>query len=146
PSSCSRAGRSSRRSSPAARGRRPGRSMLRAGAAARILTVTQLAALVRERLEGGIGAVWVAGEVSNLRAQPSGHLYFTLKDDQSQVAGVMFRSAAQVLVFRPADGMEVVVRGRVGFYPPRGTVQLLVDGMEPRGLGGLQLAFEQLKA
>jgi exodeoxyribonuclease VII large subunit len=120
--------------------------MLRAGAATRILTVTQLAGLVRERLEGGVGAVWVAGEVSNLRPQPSGHIYFTLKDDRSQVAAVMFRSAAQVLAFRPADGIEVVIRGRVGFYAERGALQLYVDTMEPRGLGALQLAFEQLKA
>jgi len=120
--------------------------MLRAGPAARILTVTQLAALVRERLEGGIGSVWVAGEISNLRTQPSGHVYFTLKDDQSQLAAAMFRSAAQVLAFRPADGMEVVVRARVGLYPARGSLQLYVETMEPRGHGALQLAFEQLKA
>src|SRR6266446_6112502 len=120
--------------------------MLRAGPAPRILTVTQLAALVRERLEGGLGTVWVAGELSNLRAQPSGHLYFTLKDDRSQLAAVMFRSAAQVLVFRPADGMEVVVRARADLYPARGALQLYVEAMEPRGLGALTLAFEQLKA
>jgi hypothetical protein len=86
--------------------------MLRAGPAQRILTVTQLAALVRDRLERGVGFVWVAGEISNFRPQPSGHVYFTLKDDQSQLAVVMFRSAAQVLAFRPADGMDVLVGGR----------------------------------
>jgi exodeoxyribonuclease VII large subunit len=119
--------------------------MLRAGPAPRILTVTQLATLVRDRLESAVGAVWVAGEISNLRPQPSGHVYFTLKDDRSQIAVVMFRAAAQVLVFRPADGMEVVVAGRVSFFPQRGAVQLYADAMEPRGLGALQLAFEQLK-
>ena len=120
--------------------------MLRAGPAPRILSVSQLASIVREAVEGGIGEVWVAGEISNLRRQPSGHFYFTLKDDQSQVGAVMFRSAAQVLAFRPADGMEVLVYARVGFYPARGALQLYVETMEPRGLGALQLAFEQLKA
>jgi exodeoxyribonuclease VII large subunit len=120
--------------------------MLRTGAAPRIFSVTQLASVVRDALEGGVGVVWVAGEVSNLRPQPSGHVYFTLKDERSQVAAVMFRSAAQLLAFRPADGMEVIVRGRVNLYPPRGVLQLYVESMEPRGLGALQLAFEQLKA
>src|SRR5207249_2072952 len=120
--------------------------MLRAEPAPRVLTVTQLAALVREALEGGVGRVWVAGEISNLRPAPSGHVYFTLKDEQSQLGAVLFRSAAQTLAFRPADGMEVLVSARVGLYPPRGTLQLYVDTMEPRGLGALQLAFEQLKA
>src|SRR5947199_5188 len=120
--------------------------MLRAEPAPRVLTVTQLAALVRETLEGGVGRVWVAGEISNLRPAPSGHVYFTLKDEQSQLGAVLFRSAAQVLAFRPADGMEVLVSARVGLYPPRGALQLYVDTMEPRGLGALQLALEQLKA
>jgi exodeoxyribonuclease VII large subunit len=120
--------------------------MLRAGAAPRLLTVSQLVARVRDALDGGVGAVWVAGEVSGLRRQPSGHVYFTLKDEQCQVAAVMFRSAAQVLPFRPADGMDVVCHGRVGVYPARGALQLYVETMEPRGLGALQLAFEQLKA
>ena len=119
--------------------------MLRQGPAPRILTVTQLAALVRERIEGGIAPVWVGGEISNLRPQASGHVYFTLKDQESQLAAVMFRSAAQVLAFRPADGMDVLVRARVSFYPARGALQLYVEAMEPRGLGALQLAFEQLK-
>src|SRR6266404_969832 len=88
--------------------------MLRAEPAPRVLTVTQLAALVRETLEGGVGRVWVAGEISNLRPAPSGHVYFTLKDEQSQLGAVLFRSAAQVLAFRPADGMEVLVSARGG--------------------------------
>src|SRR5256712_6792698 len=120
--------------------------MLRAESAPRILTVTQLAALVREALEGGVGNVWVAGEISNLRPAPSGHVYFTLKDEQSQLGAVLFRSAAQVLAFRHADGMEVLVPARVGLYPRRGALQLYVGPMEPRGRAALQLAFEQLKA
>src|SRR2546428_1561384 len=120
--------------------------MLRAEPAPRILTVTQLAALVREALEGGVGSVWVAGEISNLRRAPSGHVYFTLKDEQSQLDAVLFRSGAQALAFRPADGMEVLVPARVGLYPRRGALQLYVGPMEPRGRAALQLAFEQLKA
>src|SRR2546430_10064066 len=120
--------------------------MLRAEPAPRVLTVTQLAALVREALEGGVGRVWVAGEISNLRPAPSGHFYSTPKDEQSQLGAVLFRSAAQTLAFRPADGMEVLFPTRVALYPPRGALQLYVDTMEPRGLGALQLAFEQLKA
>jgi len=114
--------------------------------ALRILTVTQLAARIRDTVERTLGTIWVAGEISNLRRQASGHVYFTLKDDQSQLDAVMFRSTAQVLAFRPTDGMEVVIEARIGLYPPRGRLQLYVDAMEPRGLGALQLAFEQLKA
>src|SRR5438876_1195547 len=102
--------------------------------------------LLREALEGGVGSVWVAGEISNLRRAPSGHVYFTLKDEQSQLDAILFRSGAQALAFRPADGMEVLVYGRVSLYPTRGALQLYVDRIEPRGLGALQLAFEQLKA
>src|SRR4051794_26949981 len=121
--------------------------MLRAGAAPRILTVSQLTGRLRDLLEGDLGLVWVAGEVSNWKRQPSsGHCYFTLKDKQSQLAAVMFQRAAQVLPFRPADGMEVLVQARVSIYPARGSLQLYVEAMEPRGLGALQLAFEQLKA
>src|SRR5438094_619936 len=82
----------------------------------------------------------------NLKRPASGHLYFTLKDDRTQLAAVMFRSAAQVLVFQPVDGMDVVVRARADLYPARGALQLYVEAMEPRGLGALTLAFEQLKA
>jgi exodeoxyribonuclease VII large subunit len=109
------------------------------------LTVTQLTALVRDTLEQGVGRVLVAGEISNLRAAPSGHVYFTLKDDRSQLRCVMFRSVVQLLVFSPADGQEVVVRGQVSLYPSRGEMQLYVDALEPQGRGALQLAFEQLK-
>src|SRR5947207_8993076 len=110
------------------------------------LTVTQLANLVRDALATELGAVMVAGEISNLRPAGSGHLYFTLKDDRSQLRCAMFRSAAQLLVFRPADGQQVIVRGRVSLYPERGELQLYVDALEPQGRGALQLAFEQLKA
>ena len=86
--------------------------MLRAGRAPRVLSVTELALMLRSALETGVGTVWVGGEISNLKRPASGHLYFTLKDKQTQLAAVMFRSAAQVLVFQPTDGMDVVVRAR----------------------------------
>jgi len=120
--------------------------MLRAGRAPHILSVSELAQLLRSALDAGVGTVWVAGEISNLKRPASGHLYFTLKDDRTQLGAVMFRSAAQVLVFQPADGMDVVVRARADLYPARGALQLYVEAMEPRGLGALTLAFEQLKA
>jgi len=119
--------------------------VLRSAAAPRILTVTELADRLRATFEAA-GTIWVGGEISNLKRPASGHLYFTLKDDRAQIAAVMFRSAAQVLVFQPADGMEVVVRARMDLYPARGAVQLYVEAMEPHGLGALTLAFEQLKA
>jgi exodeoxyribonuclease VII large subunit len=110
-----------------------------------VLTVSQLNQRVREALHTGLEELWVVGEVSNFRVPPSGHFYFSLKDGRSQISAVMFRSANQLLPFRPADGMEVIVRGRVSLYEVRGDLQLYVDAMEPRGLGGLQLALEQLK-
>ncbi len=113
--------------------------------AARAISVTQLVRLVRETLEAGLGEFWVAGEISNARPAPSNHLYFTLKDESSSVSVVMFRSAAMRLRFRIADGLSVIVRGRVGLYETRGALQLYAEEMEPRGLGALQLAFEQLK-
>jgi len=90
--------------------------------------------------------VWVEGEISGCRPAPSGHLYFTLKDAAAQISVVLFRRQAQLLRFRPADGLAVLVRGRVSVYDARGQLQLIAETMEPRGAGSLQLAFEQLKA
>jgi exodeoxyribonuclease VII large subunit len=109
------------------------------------LTVSQLVRVVRETLEAHIGDYWVVGEVSNLRLAPSNHLYFTLKDARSAINAVMFSSAVRRMRFRVADGMRVVVRGRVNLYEARGALQLYVEELEPRGLGALQLAFEQLR-
>ncbi len=111
----------------------------------RALNVTQLARMVRETLEANLDECWVAGEVSNARLAPSGHLYFTLKDSNSAISVVMFRSAGARLRFKVGDGMQVVVRGRVDLYETRGALQFYAEEMEPRGLGALQLAFEQLK-
>ena len=120
--------------------------MLRAGAAPRIWSVTEAAGLVQGVLQDTLGMLWVAGEVSNWRRVASGHCYFTLKDKQSQLRAVMWNSRAQVLPFRPDDGMEVLVQARATVYPVRGDLQLQVEQMEPRGAGALQIAFEQLKA
>ncbi len=114
-------------------------------AAPALLTVSQLTQCVREVLDQHLRGCWVVGEVSNLKTPPSGHLYFTLKDTGAQIAAVMFRSAARALPFRPEDGMEVVLSGRIGLYEARGALQFYADTMEPKGLGALQLAFEQLK-
>jgi len=90
--------------------------------------------------------VWVEGEISNCRTAPSGHVYFTLKDDEAQLPVVLFRRQVGMLRFRPTDGLAVLVRGRVSLYESRGQLQLIAETIEPRGAGALQLAFEQLKA
>ena len=112
----------------------------------RALSVTDLASLLQGRLEADFGDVWVVGELSGLRTPASGHIYFTLKDDTSQLRGVMFRGYARLLRFRPEDGLEVLIKGRVSLYTARGDLQVYAASMEPRGLGGQQLALEQLKA
>ncbi len=111
-----------------------------------ILTVTQLTHQIKNLLEGTFPDVWVEGEVSNLSIAGSGHAYFTLKDAQSQVRGVLFRSSLRFLKFTLQHGMTVICRGRVSVYEPRGEYQFLAEYVEPKGVGALQLAFEQLKA
>ncbi len=112
----------------------------------RTWTVRDLVAAARTNLEREYGDVWVEGEISNFRAHDSGHLYFTLKDKSAQIRVVMFRSAARLLRFRPENGMQVVVRGRVTIYEDRGELQVSAEYIEPKGAGALQIAFEQLKA
>src|ERR1700688_669719 len=112
----------------------------------RTWTVRDLVAAARTHLEREYGDVWVEGEISNFRAQDSGHLYFTLKDQNSQIRSVMFRSQARLLRFRPENGMQVVLRGRVIIYEDRGELQISAEYLEPKGAGALQIAFEQLKA
>ncbi len=111
-----------------------------------IITVTQLTAQIKDLLEGSFPDVWVEGEISNLSIPQSGHSYFTLKDQQSQVRAVLFRSSQRFLKFTLQHGIQVVCRGRVGVYEPRGEYQLILEYIEPKGIGALQLAFEQLKA
>jgi exodeoxyribonuclease VII large subunit len=110
------------------------------------LSVTALTAQIQASLEADYDEVWVVGEVSSLRTPSSGHLYFTLKDERSQLRAVMFRGYAGLLRFHPEDGLEVIVKGRVSLYTARGDLQLYATTMEPRGRGEQQLAFEQLKA
>ena len=110
-----------------------------------ILTVSRLTSLIKGVLEENFERVWVEGEVSNLSIPASGHLYFTLRDAGAQIRCVMFRASARALKFRPKDGMGLVVRGRISLFEPRGEYQLIVEYLEPKGIGALQLAFVQLK-
>jgi exodeoxyribonuclease VII large subunit len=112
----------------------------------RVWLVRDLVAAVRTHVEREYGDIWVEGEISNFRAQDSGHLYFTLKDQDSQIKAVMFRTQARLLRFRPDNGMQVILRGRVTVYEARGDLQLSAEYLEPKGAGALQIAFEQLKA
>src|ERR1700691_5717330 len=112
----------------------------------RVWRVRGLVAAVRAHVEREYSDAWVEGEISNFRAPDSGHLYFTLKDGNAQIRVVMFSSKARLLRFRPANGMVVVTRGRVTVYEDRGELQIAAEYIEPKGAGGLQVAFEQLKA
>ena len=109
------------------------------------LTVSELTSQLKRHIEGRFTSVWVEGEVSNCKPWSSGHIYFTLKDDYAQMQAVVFRMQVRQLKFRLEDGMQVVVRGRLSVYEVKGGYQLLADSIEPKGLGALQAAFEQLK-
>jgi exodeoxyribonuclease VII large subunit len=111
----------------------------------RVWKVRDLVAAVRTHVEREYTDAWVEGEISNFRSPDSGHLYFTLKDGNAQIRVVMFRSSARLLRFRPADGMQALVRGRVTVYEDRGELQISAEYIEPKGAGSLQLAFQQLK-
>ncbi|MHB8139591.1 MAG: exodeoxyribonuclease VII large subunit [Smithellaceae bacterium] len=112
-----------------------------------ILTVSQLNDNIKTFLEEAFGSLWVEGEVSNLRRPQSGHVYFTLKDDKSQIRAVYFRQYGyHAAKFNLEDGMKILCRARLSAYPPRGEYQLIVESVEPQGVGALQKAFEQLKA
>src|ERR1700691_4848243 len=110
-----------------------------------LITVSDLVRMVRDTLDANLGEGWVVGEISNARLAPSNHFYFTLKDSRSAINVVMFKTAFQRMRFKVIDGMEVIVRGRVQVFEQRGTLQLYAEEMEPRGVGALQVAFEQLK-
>ena len=111
----------------------------------RVLTVSQVTQEIKEILEDSYPLVWIEGEISNLRLVQSGHAYFTLKDAKSQLRAVMFRSSVRHLPFTPEAGMQVIARGRLSVYEPRGDYQLIAEAMDPKGVGALQVAFEQLK-
>ncbi|MFB3065496.1 MAG: exodeoxyribonuclease VII large subunit [Planctomycetota bacterium] len=111
----------------------------------RVLTVSELQRKVRLSLEGDFGRVWVEGEISGLSAPASGHCYFTLKDSRAQLRAVLWRSTVRRLKFEVEEGMAVRARGNLTIYEPRGSYQMIVDGLEPVGTGPLQVAFEQLR-
>jgi exodeoxyribonuclease VII large subunit len=111
----------------------------------RVLTVSELNAAIRDVLDGEFNNVRVTGEISGLKLATSGHYYFTLKERDSQIKAVAFRSAHRYWKVKPQDGMAVMVRGRIDVYEARGEYQLLVEMLEPLGLGALQVAFEKLK-
>src|SRR5262245_29494468 len=110
-----------------------------------VFTVSELTFAIKGELEERFPAIWVEGEISNLRAPSSGHAYFTLKDDLAQLRCVLFRSRVRRVRFDLTDGLQVLVFGGLDVYAARGEYQMIVELMEPKGLGALQLAFEQLK-
>ncbi len=116
-----------------------------AEATRRVLSVSELTEQVKRLLEKSIGLVWVSGEITNLRAQSSGHIYFTLKDAGSQVSCVLFRGTAAGERTLLADGQKVLLQGDVTVYEARGQYQLIVRAVELQGVGALQVAFEKLK-
>jgi len=110
-----------------------------------VYTVSQITEIVKTALEVAIPQVWVEGEVSGYKKAASGHVFFNLKDDRSVIKAVIWQSTARKVSFELKDGLEVVCRGKVSVYEPRGDYQLYIDLIEPKGKGALQLAFEQLK-
>ena len=110
------------------------------------LTVTELTAKIRGVLEPSFSQIWVQGEISNFRPAASGHIYFSLKDQGASVAAALFGWNSRKKTFEIKDGLQILCRGKISVYPPRGNYQLIVDHVEPLGAGALQLAFEQLKA
>jgi len=110
-----------------------------------IWTVSQITRRIKSLLEEQIGSVWVSGEISNWKLAASGHAYFTLKDKDSQIDAVIFKGSLRRVRFEPESGLEVLGHGRVTVYERRGNYQIVLDDMQPKGVGALQLAFEQLK-
>ena len=111
----------------------------------KIYTVSELTEQIRSTLESGFSSVWIKGEISNYKKAPSGHSYFTLKDDSAQIRSVMFKLQGRFIKFKLEDGLQVLAWGRVSVYGPRGDYQFIIDTVEPAGLGSLMLSFEQLK-
>ena len=112
---------------------------------AHIHTISELTKKIKSLLEQSFPFIWLTGEISNFRIPSSLHYYFTLKDDQSQIQAVMFRGQNKHLKFVPENGMAVTGLGRISLYEPRGSYQIILEYLEPKGVGALQVAFEQLK-
>ena len=111
----------------------------------RIYTVTEITKLIKQELESAFPLIWVEGEISGLTLAQSGHVYLALKDENCKLEAVIWRSAAQKVPFKLENGLQVICKGQINVYEPRGQYQLIVDVVEPKGKGALQLAFEQLK-
>ena len=110
-----------------------------------IYTISELTAQIKHMIESKFSIIWVTGEISNFRVPYSGHYYFTMKDAKSQLNAVMFRGQNQYLKCKLKDGMHIIAMGRLSIYEPAGTYQIIIEYIEPVGIGSLQLAFEQLK-
>lgn len=110
-----------------------------------VYSVGDLNRAIKDHLEGEFPLIWIKGEISNFKPHTSGHFYFSLKDDRAQISAVMFKGFNRHIKFKPKDGMEIIVRGKITVYEPRGSYQILCEVMEPVGVGALQIAFEQLK-
>jgi exodeoxyribonuclease VII large subunit len=110
-----------------------------------ILTVSALTAQIRSLLEGEFGSVWVSGEISNLVRANSGHIYLSLKDERACLRSVLYRGIGLRLRFDPRDGMQVIARGRISVYEPRGEYQFAIEEIQPKGIGALELALQQLR-
>ncbi len=110
-----------------------------------VYAVSELNKNIKGILEEKFPFIWISGEISNFKIPSSGHCYFTLKDQRSQISAVMFRAQAGALTFRPKDGLSIIGLGRISVYEPRGSYQIIFEYLEPKGIGGLQIAFEKLK-
>lgn len=111
-----------------------------------VATVSQLTRAIKHNLNNSFPSVWVGGEISGLTCPRSGHIYLTLKDQHAQLNAIIWRSDAERLKFELANGLEVVCRGGIDVYPQRGSYQLIIRRIEPKGIGALELAFRQLHA
>ena len=109
------------------------------------ISVSELTSKLKDLIESNFSNIWIQGEISNFKHHSSGHMYFTLKDQGAELRCVMFRGFNQGIHFKPEDGMDVILKGKITVYEPRGQYQLMVQNMEPAGIGTLFLAFEALK-
>ena len=110
-----------------------------------IYSVSELNAAAKSVLENDLGRIWIEAEISNMSRPASGHWYFTLKDQKAQIRCAFFKGSNRLVNFTPEDGQLLLVRGRVSLYEPRGDYQLIVDQMEPAGIGDLQRSFEETR-
>lgn len=111
----------------------------------KVYSINEINRAIKDQLEGEFQLIWIKGQISNFKPHTSGHFYFSLKDDKAQISAVMFKGFNRHVKFKPTDGMEVLIRGKITVYEPRGTYQMMCEVMEPVGVGALQIAFDQLK-